>query len=148
VWLSALPDATVVALGAEDPARCRDLPAMKHAALSHGQAPVVPCTHCAELAVNASLLPFQAKALSRCEAAASHSIANASLLVELTLHNRIFGLFRRGGLCKRHGGRCSECRHKYKLEESHGVSPSVTAVADIAPGHSHFLKHHACKFVV
>jgi hypothetical protein len=115
-------------LRAEDPVRCNDLPAMDHATLSHRQAPVVPRAHCAELAVNAPLLPFHANALSGCEAAASHSIANASLLVELALHNRILRLLRRSGLCKRHGGRYSQCRHKYKLHDSHGVSPSVTAV--------------------
>jgi hypothetical protein len=126
--VGALPDAAVVMFRAEDPARCHVLPAMEHAALSHRQVSIVPRTYRAELAVDASLLPFQSNTLARSEAAASHSIANASLLVEFALHNRILRLFRRGGLCKRHGGRCSQCRHKYKLDESHGVSPSVTAV--------------------
>jgi hypothetical protein len=113
----------------EDPARCNVLPAMNHAAISHRQVPIVPRTHRAKLAMNASLLPFQSNALARCEPTASHAIDNAPLLVEFALHNRILRLFRRAGLGKRHGRRCSQCRHKYKLDESHGVSPSVTAVA-------------------
>jgi hypothetical protein len=101
---------------------------MEHAALLHVQVPVMPRAHGTELAMDVSLLPFEANTLARCEAAATHSIANASLLVELTLHNRILRLFRRAGLGECHGGRNCQCRHKYKLHDSHGVSPSVTAV--------------------
>jgi hypothetical protein len=146
---SALPNSPIVMFRAENPSRCEHLPALDHAALSHREAPVVPRTHRPELAMNPHLLPLKACALTRCETVVPDSASDASLLlVELALHNRILRLFRRCGLCKCHGGRCSECRHKYELDESHGVSPSVTAVADIAPGHSHFQKHRAGKFVV
>jgi hypothetical protein len=106
-----------------------------------------------ELAMNPHLLPLKACALTRCETVVLDSAADASLLLlelalELVLHNRILRLILRSGLCKCHGGRCSECRHKYELDKSHHVSPSVTAMADIATGHSHFQKHRTCSFVV
>jgi hypothetical protein len=140
-------------LRAVDPPRCHELPAMDHVALSHREAPVVARPHRSELAMSPHLLPLKACALTRCETVVPDSAADASrLLVELalefSLHNRILRLILRRGLCKCHGGRCSECRHKYELDKSHGVSPSVTAVADFPTGHSHFQKHRAGKFVV
>jgi len=120
---------------AVDPARSRELPAMDHAALSHGQATVVARTHAAELAMHTHLLALEACTLTGSKTVVLDSVSDASLLlVELSLHNRILRLFLRSGLCKCHGGRYSECRHECKLDESHGVSPSVTAVADFAPG--------------
>jgi hypothetical protein len=124
---------------AVDPARCRELPAMDHAALSHGQATVVARTHAAELAMEAHLLALEACDLMGIKTVVLDSVSDASLLLielalELMLHKRSLRLFRRCGLCKCHGGRYSECRHECKLDESHGVSPSVTAVADFAPG--------------
>src|ERR1700739_4555570 len=100
---------------AKDPARCNILPAVDHTAVSHRQVSVVPRTHRAELAMNAPLLPFQANTLARSEAAVLDSVSDASLLVELALHNRILRLFGRGGLGKSHGRRCSEWRPKYKV---------------------------------
>jgi len=118
-------------LRAEDPARCNILPMTDDAAIVHRQATVVARTHGAHLAMNAHLLPLEACALSRSETVVLDSVSNPSLLVELALHNRIFRLFLRSGLCEGQGRRCSECRQKYKLDEFHGVSPSVTAVADL-----------------
>jgi hypothetical protein len=115
-------------LCAEDPARGGVLPAMDHATLFHVEAPVLMRAHRTCLAMNAHLLPFKACSLPGSEAAVPDSISNASLLVEFALHNRILRLFRRGGLGKCDGWRCNQSRHKYELHESHGVSPSVTAV--------------------
>jgi hypothetical protein len=112
----------------EDPARGDILPAMDHAPFVHGQAPVVTRAHSTNLAMNAHLLPLKACSLTRSEASIADSISNASLLVELALHNRILRLFLRSGLDECHGRRCKQGRHKYELCESHGVSPSVTAV--------------------
>jgi hypothetical protein len=112
----------------EDPARGYVLPAMDHAALLHGQASVVTCAHRMYLAMNAHLLPLKACSLPRSEASVADPVSNASLLVELALHNRILRLFLRSGLSECNGRRCKQGRHKYELCESHGVSPSVTAV--------------------
>jgi hypothetical protein len=105
------------------------------AAILHRKTAIVICTHGARLAMNAHLLPLEACALSRSETVVPDSVSDASLLVELalelTLHDWILWLFLRSGLSKCQGRRCSECRHKYKLEELHGVSPSVTAVAEL-----------------
>jgi hypothetical protein len=115
-------------LRASDPVRGDILPAMDHAALLHGEASVVARAHRAYLAMNAHLLPLKACALPRSQASMLDSASNAPLLVVFALHNRILRLLGRGGLGKRDGGRCNHSRHKYKLCESHGVSPSVTAV--------------------
>jgi hypothetical protein len=117
-------------LGAEDSARSNILPVAEYAAISHRQATIVVRTHGAHLAMNAHLLALEACALSRSETVIFESVSYASLLVEFALHNRILWLFLRGSLSKCQGRRCSECRHEYKLEEFHGVSPSVTAVAE------------------
>jgi hypothetical protein len=124
----ASPVAAMHVFCAEDPARGDVLPAMDHTALFHGQASVVVCAHSTYLAMNAHLLPLKACALPWSEAVISDSISNASLLVELALYNRILRLFGRSGLGKCDGRRCKQGRHKYELHESHGVSPSVTAV--------------------
>jgi len=115
-------------LCAIDPARGNVLPAMDRAALLQGEASVVARAHRTYLAMNAHLLLFQACALSWSQASMLDPVPNASLLVEFALHNRILRLLRRGCLGKRDGGRCNHGRHKDKLCESHGVSPSVTAV--------------------
>jgi hypothetical protein len=112
----------------EDPARGYVLPAMDHAALLHGQASVVASAHPTYLAMNAHLLPLKACSLPWGEASVPDPVSNASLLVEFALHNRVLRLFRRGGLGECDGWRCKQGRHKYELCESHGVSPSVTAV--------------------
>jgi hypothetical protein len=131
----ALPNAPIRMFRAKDAARCEHLPAPNHAALPHREATVAARTHTAELAMNAHLLALEAGTLTGSETVVFDSVSDASLLlVELVLHNRFLRLFRGGGLRKCHGGRCSECRHKYELDESHGASPSVTAVADFAPG--------------
>jgi hypothetical protein len=115
-------------LCAIDPARGKVLPAMDRATLLHGEASVVARPHRTHLAMNAHLLPFQACALPWSESSMLDPVSNASLLVECALHNRIPRLFLRGVLGKGDGGRCNHRRHKHKLRESHGVSPSVTAV--------------------
>jgi hypothetical protein len=113
---------------AEDPARGNVLPAMDHAPFVHRQASAVTRAHRMYLAMNAHLLPLKACSLPWSEAFISDSVSNASLLVELALHNRILRLFLRRVLGECHGRRCKQGRHKYELHESHGVSPSVTAV--------------------
>jgi hypothetical protein len=112
----------------EDPARGNVLPAMDHAALFHVQASIMACAHATYLAMNAHLLPFEACSLPWSEAPVPDPVSNASLLVEFALHNRVLRLLGRGGLGECDGWRCKQGRHKYELHESHGVSPSVTAV--------------------
>jgi hypothetical protein len=124
----ALPVAAMHVFCAEDPARGDVLPAMDHTALFHGQASIVPRAHRMYPAMNAHLLPLKACTLPWSEAFISDSVSNASLLDELALYNRILRLFGRSGLSKCDGRRCKQGRHKYELHESHGVSPSVTAV--------------------
>jgi hypothetical protein len=116
-------------LCAEDSARSNVLPMAEYAAIFHREAAIVVRAHGAHLAMNPYLLALEACTLARSETVVLDSVADASLLVEFALHNWILWLFLRGGLSKCQGRRCSECRHEYKLEEFHGVSPSVTAVA-------------------
>jgi hypothetical protein len=113
---------------AEDPARRDVLPPLDHATLPHGQPSIVARAHRTYLSMNAHLLPFKACALPRGEASIVDPVANTALLVELALHNRVPRLFLRGVLGECNGRRCKQGRHKYELHESHGVSPSVTAV--------------------
>jgi hypothetical protein len=115
---------------AEDPTRSNVLPVTKYTAILYGQTAVVTGAHDAHLAMNTHLLALEACALSRSEAVVLDSVADASLLVELALHNRISWLFLRCGLSKCQGRGCNECRHKCKFEELHCVSPFVTAVAE------------------
>jgi hypothetical protein len=90
----------------------------------------MPHSHGAHLMVDAAVLPLKARGLARIEAAGSDAIGNASLLVELALPDGLLVRGRRGGLGNGDGGRCNQGRRENELEESHGVSPSVTAVAE------------------
>jgi hypothetical protein len=130
----ALSNAAMHVFGTVDPVRGDVLPAMDHSALPHRQPTMVACAHAADLAMNSHLLPLKPRTLSWSGGAVPDAIADASLLVELALHNRIFRLYGRGCLRECDGRRCSQCRHKHIFEESHGVSPSVTAVAEVSSG--------------
>lgn len=127
-WYESLPDAAVV-LGAIDVARYDVLPMTNDPAIFHRQAPVVARAHGAHFAVDTSVLPLQTRSLVHIEPATSLAINDASLLVHLALGDGVPVRGLRGGLCNRNGGRYNESRHKYVFEESHGVPPSVTAVA-------------------
>jgi hypothetical protein len=115
-------------LGAENPTRSNILPVMDDAALFHREAPIVTRAHRTELAMKTHLLPFEACSLPGIEPPIADAVSNPSLLVELALHNRVLLLCGRSGLSESDGRRCNQGRHKYELCESHGVSPSVTAV--------------------
>jgi hypothetical protein len=73
------------------------------------------------LAKNASMLPLKSCGLARIEAVIAKPVADASLLVELTLGDAWFQRGRRLCLCEGDGRRRKERRHKCELRESHGV---------------------------
>lgn len=105
-----LPDA-MHTTGTIDAARGDVLPTMDHSAFAHGQAAIVAGAHSTHMAPNAHLLALEPSALARSECAMSDAIADALLLLELALDDRVLCLCGRGlGECK--GRRCSECRHK------------------------------------
>jgi hypothetical protein len=79
------------------------------------------CTHHAHLAMDASVLPFEACGLARIETATAKAVGDASLLVELTLGDAWFPCGRRRCLCEGDGRRRKERRHKCELRESHGI---------------------------
>ena len=78
-------------------------------------------THHMHLAMNASMLPFEPCGLATVQLALPETVADASLLVELTLGQDGFlgSVCRR--LCESDGRRRKERRHKCELRESHGV---------------------------
>jgi hypothetical protein len=103
---------SVVMPGSIDAARGDVLPAVDHAAMFHREAAVVASAHATNLTMNARLLPLKSRTLARSECAISDTVADASLLVELALDDRVFCMYGRGlGECK--GGRCCQCRHKH-----------------------------------
>jgi len=130
---SNLSDPAVAMFRAIDIARGDPLPVLDDAAILHRQMAIVASAQGMHLAMNAHLLPLEACALPRSELAVLNAVSDASLLVELALHNRISRLRRRGCLGNGDGRRCSQCRHKYVLDKSHGGSPSVTAAVEVAP---------------
>jgi len=98
--------------GAIDAARSDDLPPMNHATLAHGEPAVVTGAQGTHLAMNAHLLPFEPRSLTRSDRATPDTVPDASLLVELSLHDGVIWL-RGRSLSEGKGGRCSECSHKH-----------------------------------
>jgi hypothetical protein len=101
------------------------------AAIARREASIVTGAHHAHLTIDPSLLPFETEGLPVIEAAGAYAVGNALMLVKRALANGGFLHGRRRGLCDGDGGRCCQGRHKDKLQESHGASPSVTEVAEL-----------------